>query len=461
MKTPHVTVIGSAHLDVLAQADEHPPVIDRPGIAAMNVGGTAGHLAMLLQELGTETVLATAMNRSPFSRLVQAQLTAAGVRWHGREMEDWPLGLCVGHLNAAGEMDALISCTPIERLGADVDWIRPSLDDAHGVVLDCNLASETLRALVALAAERRVPVCLAGVSEVKCRRMAGVTDPVVLVAVNAREYAVLARLRARPAGAAVLVTEGAAGVRWHDPSGQVHWWPAPALPPRTGTRWWPGLGDVVLAGVLHGWWTEGRSPEESVVETLRRLPERIAAPAGQRGQAELMTHAERWVQEIYRDPLTHLPGRPALLRAMESWIARGPVAVMLVDLDGFKAVNDTYGHAAGDAVIQRAARDLRESIRTGDLVGRWGGEEFVVLALTASAEEAWMVAERIRSRLAQAAAPAVTASLGVAMSQPGENVEAVLERADQALYAAKRAGRNRTALAGHEEAAALRCAVRP
>ncbi|MFI7600500.1 diguanylate cyclase [Actinoplanes sp. NPDC049681] len=136
-----------------------------------------------------------------------------------------------------------------------------------------------------------------------------------------------------------------------------------------------------------------------------------------------------------------------------------PLSVVVVDLDHFKQINDTYGHPAGDAVLVHAAERIRRAIRATDLLARYGGEEFVVLLPDTAAPEAMEIAERVRTRLAAGPIPlpqhpavTVTASLGVAVSQwvpgtvPGDALALVAE-ADRALYKAKAAGRNLTVLA--------------
>lgn len=129
--------------------------------------------------------------------------------------------------------------------------------------------------------------------------------------------------------------------------------------------------------------------------------------------------------------------------------ARGqPVAVALLDLDHFKQVNDTYGHQAGDRVLQEVARACRECVRVGDLVGRYGGEELAVLMPETDGRGAALVAERMRVAIATTVVAdptpiAVTASFGVSVAQPARSIEAALACADAALYAAKAAGRDR------------------
>ncbi|WP_411375063.1 GGDEF domain-containing protein [Arthrobacter sp. MPF02] len=169
--------------------------------------------------------------------------------------------------------------------------------------------------------------------------------------------------------------------------------------------------------------------------------------------SEQQTRALRVVAS--RDDLTGLLNRKAFLDLAaellsDRAITRGSGALILADLDHFKAVNDTYGHAAGDCALQRFAEACSESVRSTDLVGRYGGEEFVLLLPGASAERAELVAEEISRRLA--VAPGVdgmrmpTVSYGISMyDTETSRVDDVIADADSALYLAKSLGRNRTA----------------
>ncbi|MDP8999674.1 MAG: sensor domain-containing diguanylate cyclase [Myxococcota bacterium] len=131
-----------------------------------------------------------------------------------------------------------------------------------------------------------------------------------------------------------------------------------------------------------------------------------------------------------------------------------PLSVIMLDVDNFKSVNDTHGHARGDAVLQHVAETVRGALRTTDSVYRYGGEEFVVLLRETGAQAAKELAERLRRRVEQCfthdVSGAITASFGVAELDPDEPTPtAVVEAADRALYESKRAGRNRVSLAPH------------
>jgi diguanylate cyclase (GGDEF)-like protein len=119
-----------------------------------------------------------------------------------------------------------------------------------------------------------------------------------------------------------------------------------------------------------------------------------------------------------------------------------PVCVAMIDLDNFKAYNDRHGHQAGDLVLKEAASAWRTQVRSTDLLARYGGEEFVVLLPACALEDAIKIIERLR-----AVTPLVTCSVGLACWDFQEAATELVERADQALYAAKAEGRNRHVLA--------------
>lgn len=156
-------------------------------------------------------------------------------------------------------------------------------------------------------------------------------------------------------------------------------------------------------------------------------------------------------QMALRDPLTQVANRDGLQRAMELLLqVQGemgfPLSVVFLDVDHFKRINDTQGHEVGDRVLALLAQTLRSNLPRDDLLARWGGEEFVIVMPQTPAEEATAVAERLRAVLAGVAWPAglaVTASWGVAQALAPDEVEGALRHADEAMYRAKREGRDR------------------
>jgi diguanylate cyclase (GGDEF)-like protein len=155
---------------------------------------------------------------------------------------------------------------------------------------------------------------------------------------------------------------------------------------------------------------------------------------------------EQLRQAALHDPLTGLPNRSLLLDRIGQVIAAqrrsgAPAALIYCDLDGFKRINDTVGHAAGDAALLDAAMSLRSAIRAGDTVARLGGDEFAVLCPgVRTAAEARTVIDRIDTALASGATP-LRCSAGVALVEAGDTAQALLDRADGQMYTVKRARR--------------------
>ena len=175
-----------------------------------------------------------------------------------------------------------------------------------------------------------------------------------------------------------------------------------------------------------------------------------------RQKAELAQALEQIRQLATHDDLTGLLNRRAMLDRMQleqrrSLRSGSPLLIAQLDIDHFKVVNDTHGHAAGDLVLQSFADTVRRNVRDTDVLARWGGEEFVLLLCDTPTADAVTLMERLRQAVqamqvpvAQGGQPiTVTVSIGLARHTPADPLAGTLERADQALYAAKAGGRNR------------------
>lgn len=168
---------------------------------------------------------------------------------------------------------------------------------------------------------------------------------------------------------------------------------------------------------------------------------------------------KRLEQLAHFDPLTQVWNRYRIEQAIDAEIVAAKrygatCALMLLDVDHFKQINDTHGHSVGDDVLVSLARLVEGSLRGCDHLGRWGGEEFVVLATHSDMEAAVVLAERLRGLVAtlhiEAIAQPITVSIGVAVWRPGDSCKTLVARADVAMYRAKRSGRNRVEVATKE-----------
>lgn len=238
---------------------------------------------------------------------------------------------------------------------------------------------------------------------------------------------------------------------------------------RTGLEQWcvvvatAGLGDAVLtlyagARFTVGWYT-GRAL--SVVTAAVVLLALVGELTRLYGRLEASTHKLRALADT--DALTGLLNRRAVLDSAQALVQQsGPHVVALVDIDGFKGVNDRLGHDAGDSVLFTVAGRMSSAVRPADLLGRYGGEEFLLLLPQSDLDCGRAVAERLRA--AVAASPVrsavgsvpMTVSVGLAAVEPGAGLVAAITAADRALYQAKQGGRNQVRTAGAAEVPAQR-----
>jgi diguanylate cyclase (GGDEF)-like protein/PAS domain S-box-containing protein len=194
-------------------------------------------------------------------------------------------------------------------------------------------------------------------------------------------------------------------------------------------------------------------------EELRRTKEELETL-----NHELKTALAREHKLAHTDALTGINNRRHLFELAEHKIAiasryQQPLAVMMIDIDHFKHINDTFGHAIGDQMLKHVTQIACAKLRSADVIGRYGGEEFVILLPMTNAQQALPLAERIRAGVAnlRVSTPkgdaSVTLSIGIAEMEHGtrsETVEDIFRRADKTMYAAKQAGRNRVVICGPE-----------
>jgi len=213
-----------------------------------------------------------------------------------------------------------------------------------------------------------------------------------------------------------------------------------------------------LAGVVRQMVEESRAVHGLVSQTQERLHDGRQRAADLEAQVRVLEgELRRLSDEVSTDVLTEVANRRGLMQAFETETARlerqgGDLAIGLLDIDNFKKLNDTLGHAVGDTALKTLAGHVQKQLRPVDIVARFGGEEFVVLLPGAQVDEAQLTLTRLQRTLSASLfmhdgrEVFVTFSAGVTRFRPGEALEAALERADEALYEAKRTGKNRTCI---------------
>ncbi len=174
-------------------------------------------------------------------------------------------------------------------------------------------------------------------------------------------------------------------------------------------------------------------------------------------QRAVRDRAKDLAKFAFLDPASQVGNRSYLEQQLSQHLEQfstfgTPFGIMLADFDEFKNINDTYGHAAGDTVLATVAKTMANCLRASDVVGRWGGDEFLVILPGVTRQFLANVSEKLRNLVAQSTVPVsgavirVTVSVGAAMAAPGDSMESLVKRADKHLYNSKQSGRNRVSL---------------
>ena len=209
---------------------------------------------------------------------------------------------------------------------------------------------------------------------------------------------------------------------------------------------------------------ESEADAENMVEKLRKqvklfqVESEISKKLARNKQIEMEAVLAQAEEVAHVDPLTFLPNRRTIIKDLQSEVMRAEryhslFSISVVDIDNFKSINDTYGHPVGDEVLRHVALQLRDGIRHPDVVGRYGGEEFIILLpnsdKTAAAEQAARLCREVRSEVMHSKDQdlQVTISIGIAQFKIGEDSwHSLLKRADNAMFEAKNNGRDRWVL---------------
>ncbi len=235
------------------------------------------------------------------------------------------------------------------------------------------------------------------------------------------------------------------------------------LPPtqQAGYRMYSGVslrtGDGHCIGTLCVMDLQPRELTARQRELLGRLARQVMSLIELRAAQRELAAAVQQLDRLARtDELTGLLNRRALMQALEVEVSRlgrygGELSLVLLDIDHFKAINDEFGHPAGDEVLRRVCATVSDSIRNTDVAGRYGGEEFLLVLPHTGLPGAHVLAETLRARIAAQSfehiGRGVTASFGVATLAPGTDMQTAVSAVDHALYEAKQGGRDQVRLA--------------
>lgn len=441
---PRIVACGSVHVDIFADADvPFTEGADVMGNFMVAVGGTAFNVAVSLHAMRVPIRFVSALpHGSLLSRIILSKLHQLNLPYRVVKKENLkePAFLAV---REKGDLKVAVTSTCVDMELVEDNLfalIKESESEAHAVFLDCNL-SETL--IERVNREISLPMYLHCVSEVKALRVLSVVLPekVKFIFLNENEKKKLLSytgcnnlIDIHPCN--WVVTRGELGSEVILSDGSVLSYPPPEL---SKVRAYSGLGDAFTAGFIYGY--EKNGTIDGAVESANRFVAYKAPYLHASFAPVSLSDAE---MEFYRDRLTGVLSRSFLEdeRDYVNYTYGRPFTVIMVDVDNFKKINDTYGHQVGDEVLKVVAERITKNVRTNDLVVRYGGEEFLVILERGTGKRiAGIIAERIRFQLEKEpiASVGVTASFGVASAHDLD--EAILQ-ADKALYLSKNRGKN-------------------
>lgn len=456
---PFIFVQGSALLDVVSTLEDTAHPLGVYGTTQLGFGGVGYNIAINLKVLGSRVTLMSSMNRGPLAQMILAELKSFNIRSHIWFDDTLPDGIYCGHFKH-GEEGNFVCCNPDELVPVADDFIARGMANAACAIACCSFETSSLNAMIRLANKQKIPFFLSGVGPKMALRVAELRGKIDYIFLNKREVDTLVQYRgdlyqtwhdvAKRHHATLVVTQGAQGVSVISPHGAQTHYPV-TQKDVNGNAF--GAGDLFMAGMVHNHFTLYMPLPQALHQAVEKVADILTRRDANIGTLNpFEVHINATIDKAHRDALTGVFNR----HGIEQYIAarnlkRETIHALLIDVDFFKKINDTHGHAVGDEVLQSVAQILTDHVRYGDVVGRWGGEEFVCLLTGLDLSGALDVAERIRSHIAAhvhgSAAVRATVSIGVSSIAEGDVFRTFLNRADVALYQAKEQGRNRVVCA--------------
>lgn len=461
-----IMVAGSAHLDVLARARNRDDVIDRIGDVSIEVGGTACNIAINLAHAGVNVRFLSAMNESAYSKVITEYLSTMSVEPHIEYFKNLPTGAFSAHINTAGEMVSAVSSMPVERVNFEAARIVSAMEGAKAVVLDCNMSPLALNRLVTFANDKNIPVYIAAVSEEKSLRIGSISGRIKGIFINKKEYRFFCRSvlggaqspsdAARILQSIIVMTDGAAGATLALPDGTTAHIPPPEVSTDGSCL---GMGDALAAGIVLMHEIHQFPIDEAANKALKMVSWVGSSQHCHPGKDGTLEAAiDLFQHHAGHDAMTGILNRRSTEQALSKALDRRRsnsgshiLSLLLLDIDLFKSINDTYGHNIGDEVIINVVKAAQSCLRDTDYMGRWGGEEFIIVLPDTPREAALRIADRVRVAVEQKVRSPrpVTVSVGCSetIGEMASDLRSLVELADKALYQAKRLGRNRVVCA--------------
>jgi diguanylate cyclase (GGDEF)-like protein len=445
-----IVVCGAVHIDVYA--DTPSSGRDTEGEFSVAIGGTAFNIASVFFFLGSDPLLVSCLRKkSLFTRLILESMEALSMRRDGLELVDYVPDGGFFALRERGDLVRAVTSSPVGSVFLDAKRYRKEIEESGFVHIDLNNSVETLRSFLSEAPK----VYISCVSDYKVTKLLDLDKELIEsktkgIFLNVHELSVLLE-KAREAspldiaGVPWIITRGEKGVIILDRKGRREY-ESPVL---NGEGSFSGAGDAFAGGFVHAKEIEGKDEKECVRTGFEMVERNVRNTHAGVLDGSFMMDVDT---VLFRDSLTGLFTRRFLMEQISLIDAKGMretvnTGILLLDIDDFKKINDTYGHSTGDEVLRRIADAVRKNIRAGDIPVRYGGEEILILLPSEHAGGIMRLGERLRKVISSLRFEtdngnfSVTVSIGAARGRPP--VSHLIEMADRALYEAKRTGKNR------------------
>lgn len=459
-KQPHYFVAGSALVDVIATIEAPNPPINHLGRTTIAFGGCAYNMAINLATLKVPTCFVTALNDGTFSQMIKQKLGKAGVRQHILTVPELGDAIYTG-IFQDGEMVNAVSSTFTHTADFTDEFILAGLKGAKAAIATCCLSAQTLSQIVQLANRNNIPVYLAAISTYEAPRLLEVKGHITACFMNENEMRALSQAAgtkdsstlAQKLGTTCIVTKGASGVEVFTSQDQQTL--RGAIMAVEGNTL--GAGDLFMTSTIYALHQLDKPLPEAIQHAFAEVGKILNRDDANIGHDNLLKgDISAIISSAERDKLTQVLNRHGLERKLADLPQNGSVYLAIVDVDHFKKINDTQGHTVGDQVLQAVARKLVDSCRDDDIIGRWGGEEFVCIFHAQNPTQATQIAERIREAMNSISlkplSTAPTVSIGLCQINRKNLFAKALGQADEALYTAKQTGRNKVVYAGEPNA---------
>lgn len=453
-------VVGAAHIDLFGDVEQgelQGDHIDKRGRIEISLGGTACNVAIGLSFKGMETYFITALpGKKLFSLLTRYCLKQTSLHWVVDPIEESKLEPAFVSLRKNKDLFYAMSCCPIEKHFINPLYYEKFIKNSNGIVIDLNNSVETINAFIQKAEDKDIYIL--GVSEIKIEKLKVLPiSKIKAVFMNLLEFNRVwnSSLMEKMKNTSWFITtkEGV----WVFYSGQGIFFNYEI--DTNSVKSFSGCGDAFAAGCI----SELMNAKQNGANKLSPTFFEFIVNSGF-SLVDLKSHflgaqitSESEIEQtelLFKDTLTGLYTRTFfeeekyfINKFSERYLI--PISVVLIDLDFFKKINDTYGHKAGDEVLKTVGHLIINEIRASDIAVRYGGEELLIVLPNTTIEGAKVVADKLRQKIEEAFVYwqdniiRFTASVGAAQAF---SVDEAITLADKGLYKAKSEGRNRVCI---------------